>query len=72
MYKEVEQIIKITQLKSNKNSKVAKFLYKTGTMVGTKKIKNQILVFIIELNSHSRIWMLKQEIKKLSKNNKKS
>nr|YP_010903899.1 hypothetical protein REP96_pgp076 [Hypnea musciformis]WCH56950.1 hypothetical protein [Hypnea musciformis] len=72
MDKKPKQIVKITRLKSNKNSKVAKFLYKTGTMIGTKKIRNQILVFIIELKNHSRIWMLKQEIKKLSKHNQKS
>nr|QCI07261.1 cytochrome b6-f complex subunit PetP [Hypnea pannosa] len=67
MDKEVNKTIKITQLKRNENSKITKFLYKTGTIIGTKKIRNQFTVFIIELKDYSRIWMLKQEITVLSK-----
>nr|YP_010902705.1 hypothetical protein REP55_pgp076 [Hypnea nidulans]WCH54560.1 hypothetical protein [Hypnea nidulans] len=69
MNKRINEIVKITQLKNDKNSKIAKFFYKTGTIIGTKKIKNQILVFIIELKNNSRIWMLEKEITILSKHN---
>nr|YP_010485014.1 cytochrome b6-f complex subunit petP [Hypnea cervicornis]UVW80708.1 cytochrome b6-f complex subunit petP [Hypnea cervicornis] len=65
----INETVKITKLKNNKNSKLAKFFYKTGTIIGTKKIKNKILVFIIELKDYSRIWMLKKEITTLSRYN---
>lgn len=65
MNKQINQIVKITKLKKNKNSKLTNFLYKTGTIIGTKKIKNKIMAPIIELKDYSRIWILKQEIKKL-------
>nr|WCH55357.1 hypothetical protein [Hypnea brasiliensis] len=60
-----QEIVKITRIKKNKNSKLNNFLYKTGTIVGTKQIKNQIRALIIELKDYSRIWILKQEITQL-------
>nr|WCH54759.1 hypothetical protein [Hypnea edeniana] len=65
MNTQINQIVKITKLKRNKNSKLTNFLYKTGTIIGTKKIKNQFFALIIELKDYSRIWILKQEITKL-------
>nr|YP_010903699.1 hypothetical protein REP92_pgp076 [Hypnea wynnei]WCH56551.1 hypothetical protein [Hypnea wynnei] len=62
MNKKINKIVKITKLTRNKNSKLNNFLYKTGTIIGTKKIKNQNIVFIIELKDYSRIWILKKEI----------
>nr|YP_010902506.1 hypothetical protein REP52_pgp076 [Hypnea nidifica]WCH54361.1 hypothetical protein [Hypnea nidifica] len=61
----MKQIVKITKLKKNKNSKLNNFFYKTGTIIGTKKIKNQIVALIIELQDYSRIWILREEITKL-------
>nr|YP_010902904.1 hypothetical protein REP59_pgp076 [Hypnea flava]WCH54958.1 hypothetical protein [Hypnea flava] len=65
MNKQINQIVKITKVKRNKNSKLTNFLYKTGTIIGTKKIKHHIVALIIELKDSSRIWILQQEITQL-------
>ena len=57
--------VKITELNTNNNHKVINFLYKTGIVVGTRKIKKQFIVLIIEFKDYSRIWMFTKEITSL-------
>ena len=60
----IGQIIKVKNTNFKDPLEISYYLYQYGTIVGTKKLKQQqeFQAFIIQFADNSRVWMLQQEI----------
>ena len=60
----IGQIIKVKNISFKDRLEISYYLYQYGTIVGTKKLRQQqkLQAFIIQFADNSRIWMLEQEI----------